>query len=89
MGENDQGTTPDFYSFVPNDSIEGNDEAFNALNFALDFNNKKVHNIAISGPFGAGKSSLWCTYKKQKLSNNPIDSEYNLPSKDERSCRRS
>ena len=83
MGENNQDKTPDFYSFVPNDSIEGNDEAFNALNFALDFNNTKVHNIAISGPFGAGKSSLWCTYKKQKLSNNPIDSEYNLPSKDE------
>ena len=83
MGENNQDKTPDFYSFVPNDSIEGNDEAFNALNFALDFNNTKVHNIAISGPFGAGKSSLWCTYKKQELSRKPNETGYILPDKDD------
>lgn len=83
MGENYQNKTSDFFSFVPNDSIEGNDEAFNALNFALDFNNKKVHNIAISGPFGAGKSSLWCTYKKKELSRKSIEPGYFLPHKDD------
>lgn len=35
---------------------------------ALDeaFNNKKVKNIAITGSYGSGKSSLIETYKKEK-----------------------
>jgi hypothetical protein len=70
-----------FFSFAPKDDIEGNDEAFNALNFSLNYNNKIIHNIAISGPYGAGKSSLWRTYKKSVLSKE-IDG-YELPKKDD------
>lgn len=83
MGENNQEEIPDFFSFAPSDNIDGNDEAYKALSFALDLNNKKVHNIAISGPFGAGKSSLWCSYKEKRLSQKLNDSKYNLPTKNE------
>ena len=72
MGDKKQEEIPDFFSFAPNDNIDGNEEAYNALSFALDLNNKKIHNIAISGPFGAGKSSLWRSYRKNKLPKNKV-----------------
>lgn len=70
-----------FYSFAPKDDIDGNDEAYNALNFSLDYDNKRVRNIAISGPFGAGKSSLWRTYKEQILPK--AINGYSLPKKED------
>ena len=57
-----------FESFAPKDEIiDGNEAAYEALNFALDLKKKNIRNIAISGPFGAGKSSLWRSYKNKKL----------------------
>lgn len=57
-----------FESFAPKDEIkDGNNAAYEALNFALDLKKKSIRNIAISGPFGAGKSSLWRNYKNTKL----------------------
>lgn len=36
-----------------------------ALDFA--FNNKEIRNIAITGVYGAGKSTVWKTYIENKL----------------------
>ena len=42
-----------------------------AINFALENNN--IRNIAITGVYGAGKSSIWLTYiKRWKIEKNPI-----------------
>lgn len=54
-------TLPEYSSLTPFDGMEDN-EMFQALNFA--FSRNDIHNIAISGPYGSGKSSLWLSYKK-------------------------
>ncbi len=41
------------------------DETYNQLKFAIIDENKKVNNIAITGPYGAGKSSVWRTFCKK------------------------
>lgn len=54
------------YKFLtPNDEAENIEEYNKALNEALENNN--VKNIAISGSYGAGKSSIIRTFEK----NNP------------------
>jgi hypothetical protein len=55
----------DYVDLAPIDNIPDKSEYFNAFNRALK--NDKVRNIAISGPYGSGKSSIIETY----LKNNP------------------
>ena len=57
----------EYFVLAPVDSAEKS-ENFNAMDFALDKKHKNIHNIAITGPYGSGKSSFWESYKKQKKS---------------------
>ena len=41
------------------------DETFKQLKYAIIDENEKVNNIAITGPYGAGKSSVWKTFCKK------------------------
>ena len=53
-----------FADLAPVDEIDNGDEYFKALDYAL--NNPKVCNIALTGPYGSGKSSIIDTYLKRK-----------------------
>ena len=56
-----------FNSLTP-DILEANKQVYtDALEFA--FKNKNIRNIAITGVYGAGKSTVWNTYRKYKSSN--------------------
>ena len=46
----------EYRDLAPIDNIENGDKYIEALNWA--FQNKKVKNIALTGPYGAGKSSV-------------------------------
>lgn len=50
----------EYRDLTPIDSIENGDEYIKALNWA--FQNKKVRNIALTGPYGSGKSSIIETF---------------------------
>lgn len=58
-------TKTEYIDLAPNDEIENGDEYLNALDWAL--NNDRIKNIALAGPYGAGKSSIIETYLKQHL----------------------
>lgn len=51
-----------YRDLAPVDSSDMNSEYFAALDWA--FNNEKVQNIAIAGPYGSGKSSVISSYIK-------------------------
>lgn len=53
----------EYKDLTPNDHIENGGEYIEALNWA--FQNKKVRNIALTGPYGAGKSSIIETFLRQ------------------------
>lgn len=54
-----------FNSLTP-DILEENKQVYtDALNYA--FSNDDIRNIAITGVYGAGKSTVWNTYKNNKL----------------------
>lgn len=53
----------EYRDLTPIDSIENGDEYIKALNWA--FQNKKVRNIALTGPYGAGKSSIIETFLRK------------------------
>lgn len=46
-----------YSNLSPKSDIEDKEKYFEALKWAMD-NNKEIHNIAITGPYGAGKSSI-------------------------------
>lgn len=52
-----------YADFAPIDSISEDAESLRALKWALK--NRKVKNIALTGPYGAGKSSVIESYRKQ------------------------
>ena len=53
----------EYRDLTPIDSIENGDEYIKALNWA--FQNKKVRNIALIGPYGSGKSSIIETFLRK------------------------
>ncbi len=53
----------EYTDLAPIDGITNGAEYLNALEWAL--NNERVKNIALAGPYGAGKSSIIETYLKQ------------------------
>lgn len=53
----------EYNDLMPVDDIENGDEYIAALNWA--FQNKKVKNIALTGPYGSGKSSVIETFLKK------------------------
>lgn len=55
----------EYVTLTPNDNILNGAEYLNALKWAID--NKRAKNIALSGPYGSGKSSIIETF----LKNNP------------------
>ncbi len=64
---------PKFNALTPEVLEEGNKSIYNeALDFAFD--NKDIKNIAITGIYGSGKSTVWNTYvnKSDKLINKNI-----------------
>lgn len=58
--ENDRVSYSEYQDLTPTDHIENGREYIAALNWA--FHNKKIKNIALAGPYGAGKSSIIETF---------------------------
>lgn len=52
-----------YRDLAPDDDLKNNAEYFSALEWALE--NPKIKNIAISGPYGAGKSSIIQSFVKK------------------------
>lgn len=50
-------------SLGPIDDVKNYDETIEYLKYAV-FEKNKIKNIAITGPYGSGKSSVWETFKK-------------------------
>lgn len=59
-----QNINKKLHSLTPTDNAEKIDAYINSLKWAL-LNSKDIKNIAISGPYGAGKSSIIDTYIKK------------------------
>ena len=51
---------PEYGDLLPADNIQNGDEYITALRWA--FENKKIRNIALTGPYGSGKSSIIETF---------------------------
>ena len=52
-----------FHDLAPTDELDASREYFKALDWAL--RNDKITNIALSGPYGSGKSSIIQSYMKK------------------------
>lgn len=52
-----------FHDLAPTDELDASKEYFKALDWALK--NDKITNIALSGPYGSGKSSIIQSYMKK------------------------
>lgn len=57
-------TYSEYRDLTPIDSVENGNEYIEALNWVF-FQNKKVRNIALTGPYGAGKSSIIDTFLRK------------------------
>ena len=65
--ENMKTNETTFNSLTPDIFDENKKVYTDALDYA--FGNSDIRNIAITGVYGAGKSTVWNTYRKYKLSN--------------------
>lgn len=61
--QNNQGDAL-YHAFTPSNNIQNGQEYMNALDWALEQDD--IRNIAISGPYGSGKSSVISTYFKKR-----------------------
>lgn len=59
-GEQKGVKQPEYGDLLPVDNIQNGDEYITALRWA--FENKKIRNIALTGPYGSGKSSIIETF---------------------------
>ena len=60
----------EYKDLAPISNIENGQEYINALDWALENNN--IRNIALSGPYGSGKSSIINTYIKNDEEKNKL-----------------
>lgn len=58
----------EYRDLTPINNVKDGDEYLNALDWALK--NPKIKNIALSGPYGAGKSSIIETYLERERQKN-------------------
>lgn len=66
--------TAPFLHLGPIDNIHISSETKKILQYAISENNKQIKNIAITGLYGSGKSSLWKTfYRRQNISKKIIE----------------
>lgn len=63
LGEDSKRENCCYHDLAPVDSIDSEEESIQALRWAIK--NPKVHNIALSGPYGSGKSSVIQSYLRQ------------------------
>ncbi|WP_261856348.1 hypothetical protein [Clostridium folliculivorans] len=56
---------------APKDVIKKSEEYCKAIDWAIE--NKKVFNIALTGPYGAGKSSILRAYEKKNIRNQYVN----------------
>lgn len=63
LSQNDSNANLHFTPLSPTDSAEDAQDYLDAIKWGLD--NKKIKNIAITGPYGAGKSSIIQTFQKK------------------------
>lgn len=70
----------EYRDLTPIDNIENGDEYIEALNWA--FQNKKVKNIALTGPYGAGKSSIIETFLRKNDENKSAHNRIRFCSQD-------
>lgn len=69
----------EYKDLTPIDNINNGDEYLNALEWAL--NNPKVKNIALAGPYGAGKSSIIETYLNREKDKKNIYEQHKFAKK--------
>lgn len=63
-GDNEDNSYSFYHDLAPTENLENGDEYISALHWALS-QNEKIMNIAISGPYGSGKSSIIKGYLKK------------------------
>jgi len=51
-----------FLDLAPEENGKGYETYYNALNWA--FQNNKIKNLALTGPYGSGKTSILCSFEK-------------------------
>ncbi len=71
LNKNGEVSKSVYSDFTPKDNIEKGAECLGALEWAL--NNYKVTNVALTGPYGAGKSSVISTYLSQHPKCNAVN----------------
>ena len=54
-----------YETLSPTDNADVSSETLKQLKFSIIDENDKIKNIAITGPYGSGKSSVWLTFKKK------------------------
>ena len=69
----------EYKDLTPINNINNGDEYLNALEWAL--NNPKVKNIALAGPYGAGKSSIIETYLNREKDKKNIYEQHKFAKK--------
>lgn len=64
LKENQADKKTTFLKLTPDSKEKNHDTYTSALDFA--FNDREIKNIALTGPYGSGKTTIWARYVKQK-----------------------